>query len=158
MEPNTIASGMQWIGIAVTGLGVGSVILYLLKRWFTAQDNKKKLNETNTANQLTADAGFRDDLIERVNVLEARVDKLQDELNSQMKENAKLSAENDWLKKDNLRMEKEIEKLREDRRASDITISGLRSELDALKLVVTNYQQGKIEQPFEVKLVGDVVE
>lgn len=163
MDPQLVLQGVQIFGAIIVALlsamGISKVVEMTLGRRHKKADQRDDIHRTNQGEQLKSDTAFRSDLIKRVDKLEAKIDVLQDEINSQMKENARLSAENEWLKKDNERLGQEIKKLRDDRRQADITIGELRSELNALKLIVDANKSPSInldEQPIDVRLVdGD---
>jgi chromosome segregation ATPase len=133
------------IGAVVTGL------LFLLKHFVVRSTNRtdkqEAIRETNNAHELEADESFRESLIRRVEVLEGKIDKLNTEVNEQVKENATIKAENAGLKKDNARLEREIEDLRKHRRSSDTLIASLRAELDILKARVAQVDIGTADNP-----------
>jgi chromosome segregation ATPase len=142
------------IGAVVMGL------LFLLKHFVVRSTNRtdkqEAIRETNNAHELEADESFRESLIRRVEVLEGKIDKLNTEVNEQVKENATIKAENAGLKKDNARLEREIEDLRKHRRSSDSLITALRAELDILKARVAQGEIGTAEQPLHVTVDNEV--
>ncbi len=160
MEPQTITNSLQVLGgVALAGFslfGVGAIALFLVKHYVTRgaarADTDAAIHETNNANQLLADGGFRQDLMNRIEKLELKVDSLQGSLNEQMTHNATLTAKNEALERDNERLTTEVNQLRIHRNESDATIATLRLELDALKLVVAQ-QHFTTDDPLPVALV-----
>ena len=104
MEPQQIGNALQWLGtgafLLLSLIGIAKLVELAFARYLTKKDKKQELHESNNANQLNADADLRGDLMDRVTILETRIDKLQDDLTHQMVENATLKAENAALKKD----------------------------------------------------------
>ena len=114
-------------------LGIGNIITITIQRIFAKRDAQHQNAATIHASDLDASSEFRDALIKRIDILEKRLDDVNLLLTSQMKENARLSAENAALQKDNIRQEKEIAELRAECQNADIIIAQLRTEVDELK-------------------------
>jgi len=127
---NTTLSAIGGTVIALAAaFGIGNLLLAAYHRRIKQQDSANEIHETNQGKQIDADIAAFVIVSERLKLVEARQDKLADDLASQREMNAQKDAKIAHLEKENVALEREIQHL------NDI-IAELRCELDALKAVV----------------------
>lgn len=126
----------QWIGYGFGGilslLGIGKIVEICLSRFFKKQDASEQIHETNAGKIIDAEVIFKQSFIDRLTLVEARLDVVQKDLNSQMVENARLTEANKNLLATNERQEQEIITLRKINQTQAVEIGELKLEVDRL--------------------------
>ena len=160
-----IATAVKWIGgtvvsiVTILGgiLGVNKLAELRLKRRYTSEDKATEIHETNQGKSIDADAAAFQIFASRLTIVEADLKDVSRELRTAMADNATLTADNKHLGEDNSRLRTKITELETHIRNQDGIIADLRREVDILKLTVAHYHadDGKIDQPIDVRLVND---
>ena len=155
MQANEIPwEGLKWVVgtiiailAAIGGIFASGKIRELKTgRKFTLQDEINELHESNAGKQIDATLATAENREKRLVRLEDKVDKLQDELNSQMKTNAKLDAENEHLKEQNKRQEAEMILIRAESAARQLRIEHLETEVARLSAIVETLRPPQTQQ------------
>lgn len=127
----------KWLGYGFvtifTLLGGAKLLEMLFARYFQKADSRKLEADAASSKQIESDgAKFTktlDSYAERISKLETRLDKMQEELNSQMVQNAILEVENKHLRDKEREQGAEISRLRDSDRRKTEKISQLEHNL-----------------------------
>lgn len=132
--------------IILSTLGIGAILLFLVKhfvvRYTQNKDKHHAIDITNQGKAIDAETEAFQLVLARLKVVEERLDKVQAEHTSHMKEYGKVTAENAWLKKDNERQENEIKELRDDAVKRTARIEELERKVDELTRRIEAMQKG----------------
>jgi predicted nuclease with TOPRIM domain len=135
-------------------------IKFVIERAFTRKDKsddakaaKKDKQEAvaveNEGKAMDADAQFRADLIRRVETLEAKLEKMQEEQVSQARRDATLTTQNEHLEKENTRQAGEIVDLKSRNRELNDKVTNLTNTVGVLATKISDITG----QPIDVRLV-----